>query len=160
MLSTATLKSGLEALEATGDEAVAIQRLAIAYEDYMNDAMSNGLSVLPGSMLLTPFNNMKTAMVGIGDFNTTAAATKLAAGLTAFWAAMSAAPATIFTGATAITPPVTLATVGTGIQAAFDANVAAGKGLSDAAQALADAISVGSLGGTATFPGPIVSPIS
>lgn len=150
-----TLADELEALAPTTSAPAAVQTLADAYGAYMAGAVANGIPIVTTSAAVS-------AMAGAMTFPTSGtpagAAAVLVGGVQAFWAAMVAAPATYFAGATVITPPAGLTGLAAALSAVFAANV--GLSLEDSADAMAGAIHTASLGGTATFPGPLVTAIA
>lgn len=151
----ATLASEIEALTPTTNAAGAVQTLADAYGVYMADAEANGV---PIENVATGVAAMASAMSFPVPSTPAEAGTQLANGVSAFWAAMVAAPATFFPGATAITTPPALADLAPNLATVFAANV--GRSLEGCAAALADAMDTASTGGTATFPGPVVAAIT
>lgn len=151
----AKLASELAALVPTGQEAEAAERLALAYAVYAADAEA-ATPILEAGVEAGQAA-MEAALVGMSAPG--AGAVKLEAGVKAFWAAVALGLATSFAGATAITPPP-FTGLALAIQATFDANLAGGASLEDAADALAATIHAALPGGTVTTPGPTVTPIA
>jgi len=160
MLSESTLKTELEKLLPTGVEATAVSRLASAWTTYFYEA---GVAGTPcaGGTLAGAQAGMEGALVGMSA--TGQGAAKMQAGITAFWAQVALQGATVWPGSLApYTPPPGLSLLSAALQAIFAANLAGGKDLSDAAEALASALHTGGgLGGVATMPGvpPLPTPI-
>ncbi len=150
-LSESTLADELENLTPTTDADAAVQTLADAYGDYMSDAVSNGIPILT---VTAAVEAMADAMEFPLPGTASAAATAIAAGVSAFWAAMVSAPATYFTAATVITPPAGLSGLAAALQSVLVSNV--GLSLADSAATMADPMHSASAAGTATFPGPVV----
>jgi hypothetical protein len=154
-----TLRDELVAIGNVADEESARDGWADAYATYFSGATSNGVPV--GSVTAAR-NAMDAALVGLS----TTGAVAIQAGITAFWGALVASPAVVFAGATVITPPAGLSNISADILLAAPLNVTQSN---DATTALGFIASGGlggnvglhtlSLGGTATFPGPIVAPI-
>ncbi len=163
-----TLASGLESLEATDNVAIAINRLATAFTDYMAESSVLGILAVPAVLSGAPKTAMTGAMSGLNTPNGAAGA--IAAGVSAFWAAMLGlevaiwimVPPTIIVPSTLIVPPG-LGTLTTVIQAAFDANVASELALPAAAASIAAAIHGANIGATVQTQvppsPPVVTPI-
>lgn len=153
MLS-ATLKSELLSLGLYETEAAAISGWAEAFDNYFQDAESNGIPVTPSSTAVAKAA-MAAAMTGLS----TAGATALATAITAYWTSLASTPGAIFAGATAITPPALLANIQTDLETVFAANISGSASKDAAMEAIANALHVDNQGGTATFPGPAVFPV-
>lgn len=157
-LLLATLATELEALVPTSSELTGRQRLATAFGNYMHGAVSNGVGITTSRVDTVAVPAMRDAMAFSLPGTAAAAAATIVAGINAFWATMVASPAAFFTGATAITPPPY-----TSLAAALESTLASNIGLSleDAATEIATDIQVTTDNiGTATFPGPVVAPIT
>lgn len=101
---------------------------------------------------------LETALQGISGSN--AAATKLQAGLIAWWGELQANPSAYFVGASSITPPSVLSSLAVELQAVFDQNnddiEAAGTITSELAlDRIAQALATGNTGGILEMPGPL-----
>lgn len=157
-LSSSTLATELAALTPTDTPGAAEQTLAMAYGEYMKAAEAGGVPIFASAVdsLAVP------AMVGAMAFSLGSAADGAAvivAGVSAFWSAMVGAPASFFATATAITAPP-FATLAADLAATFVANVITSATLEQATSAMASDIHLATAGqGTATFPGPVTSPI-
>lgn len=160
MLSASKLKTELENLTPTGDEALARSRFAAAWTTYFYDASVAGAPCAEGT-LASAQAAMETALAGMSV--TGAGAAKLQAGVVAFWDDVAPRGATVWSGTIAPwTPPTTLTGISAALQAAFSANQGASLSLSEAADAIANVLhNSGGLGGLATLPGapPVATPI-
>lgn len=150
MLS-ATLKSELLALGLYDNEPDAISACATAFDNYFQDAESNGIPVTPGSTA-TAKAAMAAAMTGLS----TAGAAALAAAIAAYWTTLASTPGVIFVGATAITPPVLLVNIQTDLEAVFAVNTSTSASKDKAMGNISKVLHVDNQGGTATF--PIIGP--
>jgi len=131
--------------------------LALAWTNYFYNATSNGVPVTPGS-LAGAQAAMDAALTGMSA--TGAGAAALQSGITAFWTTIVGTPAAIFVAATLITPPPTLAGIAAAVQPVFASNTMPGVTKTQALNAIATVLHAnGRIGGTATFPGPVVAPI-
>lgn len=154
-LTQSTLASELENLTPTGSEATAISRLVSAYSTYFDGATVSGQTLVPGSTAAGEAA-MSTALVGISGANQ--GATKLAAGISAFWTAQLGLATTMWITAPIvlvppIVPPAGLASLTADLAAVFASNIAAGLSLADCAAAVAAVIHSASSG--ATVPGSV-----
>lgn len=154
-LLESTLASALEALVPTTDAAAAVQTLADAYRVYMAAATSNGLPLLGTGVAAS---EMAQAMTFPADGTAASAAGVLADGVQTFWSQVARVPSSSFAGATLITPPTGLAGLAVALTTVFETSV--GSSLEESAAALAAALHTASAGGTATFPGPVVTAIT
>lgn len=151
------LESGLLTMSPTTTPGLAEQRFVDAVSEYMKGAAAGAVPIVAAAV----DTQAKPAMLAALTFapgSPEDAALSLQGGLTAFWGAVVAAPAVFFPGAVLVTPP-TFA----GLEGALTATFEDGgnRTLSAAAAALAGDIHGETTGlGTATFPGPVVSPIS
>lgn len=150
----ATLATELEALGPTSNAAAAVQTIGDSYGVYMGGATSNGV---PLTGAAGGVSAMAAALAFPVPSTFGEAGAALAAGVSAFWDAMVAAPSTFFAGASVITPPAGLAALPGSLAAVLAANI--GQSLESCAAAIAAAIHDASTGGTATFPGPTVAPV-
>ncbi len=154
-LVEATLSTELQAVVPTlGSGATA---LAQAYANYM--AGATALTPILAPALPAAVTAMAGAMTFSAGASAAAGAAVLAAGVAAFWAAMNAPAASYFASATLVTPPPALAGLAAALAPIMTANAASGVTLEDASDALAAALHTASLGGTATTPVAIVTPI-
>ena len=153
MMAQATMKAELVAVELYEDEALARAAWALAYANFFYEAESNGVPVSAGSLAI-PQASMESAMTGLS----TAGAAAIQSGITAFWAALL--PALVFPGATVITPPPGLGGIAALLTSTFAANTSAKADKDAAMDAIATDLFNSSLGGTATFPGPVVAPVT
>lgn len=153
MLS-ATLKSELLALGLYDNEPDAISAWAEVFDNYFQDAESNGIPVTPHSTVAAKAA-MARAMTGLS----TAGAAALAMAITAYWTSLATTPGAIFVSAIAITPPVLLMNIQRDLEIVFAANTAGSASKNVAMEAIAAVLHIDNQGGTATFRGPVVFPI-
>ena len=156
MLNPLTLRDELLALAPTNSEASAIDTLSNAYATYALGAEAGGVTITPAGVDLGKAA-LKPALVGMSASG--AGLSIIPAALLAFWVAVAAGLATSFVGATLITPPPHA-----GLAAAFAAlmplNTAGNISKADAVLSVANMFHAAAIvGGTVTFPGPIVAPI-
>lgn len=103
-LSAATLSAGLQSLEPSSSEAVAITRLTDAWESYFLGAAVAG-AALAGASITPGLAAFSGALVGMSAPG--AGATSIAAAVTAFWAAQAgAATAMWITAPIVLVPPI------------------------------------------------------
>lgn len=155
LLPTALASAMDVSIQNTTSEETARAAWASAWTSYFYAALAGAVPVTPGS--LAPAESALSAgMAGLS----TAGATSIQTGLSAFWGVVVASAPTVFAGATLVTPPPGLAGVAAALQPVFSANTAGGVSKTVALQAIASALHpLAGLGGTATFPGPVVLPI-
>lgn len=156
-MSTAALAAQLLSLVPATTEAAAVATLTDAYGAFASDATASAVAVTPTGVTLGK-NAMRAALVGVNSSG--AGSAVLTAAIQAFWVAVAAGLATSFPGAAAIVPPPHV-----GLQALLDAtfatNTAGRANLADATQAVAtDLHNQAIIGGSVTFPGPVLSPIT
>lgn len=154
-MSATTLKDELLAMGLFDNEPEAIQGWAAAFRTYFEDAVAGAVPV-ETSALDAPESAMAGAMTGLS----TSGASAIQAGVIAFWAALVAAPAVYFVGATLITPPLGLSGLAAALTTVFANNTATKASASTAYAAISGANNAANTGGTATFPGPVVEPIT
>lgn len=157
-LSLVTLTDELKVGLAPGAENPP-QEISAAFGRYFGDSIANGIPVTKESVTTLAVPAMTAAMAFLPGGTPADGAAVFVAGFTAFWGAMSAAPPSFFTGATVITPPPGLATLAAAIVSAFALNLLATELAVAAANLAAVFHPSAGLGGTATFPGPVVAPI-
>lgn len=170
-LSTATLKSGLEAMVPTDSESDAIQAFVDAWDGYFAGASVMGTPATAGSYA-AGLSAMQAALVGMSQPN--AAAAKMQTGVTAFWTAIMAMGPAIWLLApppvvlpVPIVPPPGIAGIAAALTAAWSALAAnANVTLADAAQATANVLGpsggMGAMCSVLTVPAPptiVVTPI-
>ena len=152
------LASAMEAMTPTDQEAIAIQNFAGAWETYFKDAATMGVPTTPGSLA-----GAKSAMIGAMSGLSTAGATAILAGITAFWGVVAGASASIWPGTLSAVPPPGLAGIPAALVPVFAANTAGNLAIDPAMQAIAGAIHPTQLGGIANWPpipgGPGPQPI-
>lgn len=160
-LIAANLATELESLIPVETEAEVINNLATAWENYFSNASVAGVATVPGT-LTTATTAMKSALVGIsGDGQ---GASKLQAGIIAFWGVVVPAVTTIWVVVppliSAISPP-SLSTIAASLTPVFLANKNSGLDLAASALAVANVLHPLQLGGTVTQTGapPVVLPI-
>lgn len=141
-------------------EPAAITAWANAWRMYFAGAESNSVPITP-AILATAESAMASAM---GGLSTTGAAA-IQAGIIAWWGAL-APPPSVFSGASALVPPVGLATIATDFLIAAPVNVSTSASASVAFGNIVNGgvgnvglFSLDLTGATATFPGPTVAPI-
>jgi hypothetical protein len=156
--SQTTLKDELVAMGLFGDEADAIDAWTAAWSAYFEDAETNGIPVTPAA-LPSAEAQMDTAMAGMSEEDK--GAQRIQDGITAWWSAMTAAPASFFSGCIAISPPPGLPGIASALQSAFDSNRDGEVTAEQAYQAISAVLHPANVGGQATFPGapPLVFPI-
>lgn len=172
-LQATILASRLDALVANAStEAAATEAWAEAFTSYFEGgappnpatgAIAGAVPVTAASLrtfpapATSPKGSMKSSLAGMSTTaaGTPQAALKIAAGLSAFWAAMAGGATSFFSGATAITPPAGLATLATTLQTTFDNNKSSNATKTAALQAIANDIHAANAGGIATFPTPV-----
>lgn len=154
-MSATTLKNELVNMGLFTDEPSAIAGWAAAFRKYFEDAVAGAVPVTKPA-LATPEAAMVGAMAGLS----TAGAAAITAGITAFWTSLAASPAAYFTGATVITPPPGLAGLTALLTATFATNTSTSASASAAYTAIAANIHTSNAGGSATLPGPVVTPIT
>lgn len=155
-MSQSVLAGQLVNLVPAATEATAITRLADAYATFATDAAAGAVPITTAGVALGKAA-MQLALIGISTPG--AGAAVLTSAVQAFWSAVAGGLATSFSGATAIVPPPNA-----GLQAllvtTFGTNTASQASLGAATNAVATALyNQAIIGGTATFPGPVVSPI-
>jgi hypothetical protein len=160
MLTESTLKTELENLTPTGDEALARSRFSAAWASYFSQAGIAGTPCAEGS--LTPAQSaMETAMVGMSGSGQ--GATKIQAGVVAFWVQVALQGATVWPGTIApYTPPPTLSSLTGLLLTAFSVNCTGSRSLGDSVGEMATVLhNNGGLGGSGTVPGvpPVTTPI-
>lgn len=156
MMSQATLATELLNLTPTATEAGAVAALTDAYGVYAAEATANGVPLSAAGVDLGKAA-MATALVGMSDPD--AGLTKIPAAVAAFWSAVATGGPTSFAGATAVTPPPHT-TLPADFEALMTSNTAASVTSQEAADSLAEILHTGAtVGGTVTFPGPVVSSI-
>ncbi|MGB0973159.1 MAG: hypothetical protein ACPGVG_19725 [Mycobacterium sp.] len=152
MKTAEVLATELETLAPTTNPVVAAQRFAAAYRRYMEDSVANAIPV--SASALSP---CEAAMIGALPFTTSSTPALLQAALVAFWGPIVASPGLFFSAATVVTPPPLA--VAAPLATTFAANIGANLSLGQAAAEVAADLHAGTLGATATFPGPVVAPI-
>lgn len=156
MLFAANLRDALLSVTPFSNETSTITAWTDAWVQYMSRASAgvpiNALA-LPGA----PAAAMRAALMGISSPNMGAGT--LQAGITAFWNAIVAAPATYFPGAVTITPPPALASIPANIRRIFETNTRGSLPQPTALMNLASALHASNQGGTATFAVPPQVPI-
>lgn len=158
-LKQSTLATELQSLAPTTTAGAAELRLAEAYGNYMHAAVANGVPIVAAAVDATAVPAMAAAMTFAAGATASQGAAVVSDGVSAFWAALVAAPATFFVGATVITQPP-FATLVAALAAVFESNTSAERSLADAVAEVATVLHTATASqGTATFPGPVVAPI-
>lgn len=156
-MSSGVLASQLLGLVPAATEAEAVVTLASAYAVFAADAVAGAVPITAAGVLLGR-TAMQAALFGMSAPG--AGAAVIAAAIQAFWGAVALGLAASFSGAAAITPPPH-AGLQPLLETAFAVNTATSADLVTAAQSVATVIhNQAIIGGTATFPGPVVSPIT
>jgi hypothetical protein len=156
VMAASVLATELLNLDPVPTEAQAIQTLADAYAVFAADAVAGAQPITPAGVAAG-----KAAMIAAlpGMNSPGASAMVLATAVQAFWGAAALGLATSFAGATAIVPPPNA-----GLQALLTSDFSTNTG-SSASKAAATSLLANDfyaqsvIGGTVTYPGPIVSPI-
>jgi len=155
-MSASALAAQLLNLVPAATEVAAIATLVDAYGTFSSDAAAGAAAITAAGVALGKAA-MQAVLVGVSAPG--AGSAVLTAAVQAFWAAVAGGLATSFPSAVAVTPPPH-AGLQALLDATFAANTAARANLVDAAQAVAtDLYNQAIIGGTVTFPGPVVSPI-
>ena len=155
-LSVITLESAMLAIDPTEDAAVAATNFAVAYGTYIKEATCGGIPAVGAFIDATCVPAMAAALVFSDDAAGSAGAATLVGGYQAFWAPAVSAPASLFPGVSAITPP-TMAGLDTLLENDFTANLVATKAAAIANLATSvHAASAGGLGVIAAVPTPII----
>lgn len=156
-MSQGKLASQLLHLTPAATEAQAIATLVGAYSTFAADAEAAGVPVTAAGVALGSAA-MQAALVGVSAPG--AGASVLTSAVQAFWAAVAGGVAASFSGATAVVPPPH-AGLQALLEATFASNLASRASLADATAAVAgDLYNQAIIGGTVTFPGPVVSPVT
>lgn len=135
-LSSPTLASGLTALLPTTSESDAIGRIVDAWEAYFDQSQLGLVTAVHGSYAAA-LSAMRSAMAGLSAAN--AGATKIQAGLIAFWTTVAPLAATVWpqtpppVTTPPATPPPTLSGVAAALQAQWTVDIAAQASLSTGA---------------------------
>jgi hypothetical protein len=140
------LAAELKKMEPTGDDVIAAQRFADAFDTYFADAVAGAVTANPAGRELCK-EAMAAVLTGMSIPNASAAV--MTAGVSAYWAAVL--PSLVFTGATAITPPPGLTNLGADLATKFFDNL--GASLSDAMNAVAELMHDANADGIATIGG-------
>lgn len=155
-MSRSTLADELLNLDPVPTEAEAVQTLADAYATFAAGATA-GPSTITAAGVALGKAAMSAALVGMSASGS--GASRLTAGVQAFWAAVAGGLATSFAGALAIVPPPH-AGINTLLEDAFDLNTSTAASKEVATSRIADAFYAQAIvGGAVTFAGPSVSPI-
>lgn len=134
------------------NEADARLAWANAYFDYFVGSTANGV---PNDGTTALRDAMESALTGLSTTGPAAIQT----GIVALWAAAVSSFATVFPGSIAMTPPPGISSLAAALAPVFAANAVPGVTQIQALTNIATAIHLASLGGTATFPPAVVSPI-
>ena len=125
---------------------------ANAYYDYWVGGAANGV---PNDAPTTMRDAMESAMTGLSTTGPAA----IQAGIVALWTAAVGSFAVVFPGSIAMTPPPGITGLAALLAPVFAANAVPGVTQTQALTNIATVIHTASLGGTATFPPAVVSPI-
>lgn len=156
VMAASTLANELLNLDPVDNEAQAAQTLTDAYGVFAADAMAGAQQLTVAGVNLGKAA-MQPALTGMNAPG--AGAAVIAAAVQAFWVAVAGGLAASFAGATAIVPPANL-----GLQALLTSDFLTNTN-SAASKAAATSLLAGDfyaqaiIGGTVTYPGPVVSPI-
>ena len=135
-------------------EPEAIQAFSQAYGNFVRDATAGAASITSVGVTLG-VTAMTAALVGVSVQQD--GFTRVPSSITAFWLAVSTGLTASFPGATVITPPAPIDPASfTAVMVSNKVNNASAE---EAASTTAAFLAPLALGGTVTFPGPIVSPI-
>ena len=157
VMTSVVLANQFASLPNVDNEADAITNMTNAFITFFSDMSCGGIPCIPAVLQTTPKTAMSAAMVGLS----TAGATAIQSGITAFWTACVPLAATIFPTAILIVPPPTISTVAVTILPVGQANISGNLDKITACNAMALAIYPLMLGGTATLvlPPPTPTPI-
>ena len=162
-MSATELANELKAMPLFDNEADAAQAWAEAFGNYFEgDGSTHGAesnSVYVASALMA---TAKLAMQGslAGMSSPGQGAAKIQAGIQSFWSILVALPASAWATVTVITPPASLSGLAAALQPVFDNNRDSELSKDDAMTAIANAIHANNQGGSATWSGPTVLPIT
>ena len=156
-LAASTLASQIQMrMVPVNSESMAVMNFAQAYSTYCGDATANNVA-LSSNAAHQGEAAMIPAMTGLSQPGAAAAA--IQAGCIAFWLAIVANATTAFKAATLVTPPP-CAGIATALQAVFLSNQAGKLDLNHAATQVAQVLHAQTLlGGSVSYPGPLVAPI-
>lgn len=156
MMASATLANQLLNLDPVATELQARQTLTDAYGVYASAAVAGAVAITVAGINLGKAA-MLAALVGMNASG--AGAAKLVAGVQAFWTAVAGGLATSFAGATAITPPPHAGLLAL-LTSSFATNTSGAASKASATSLIASNFHAQAIiGGTVTFPGPVVQPI-
>ncbi len=144
------LASELANIELSTTEVDAINNMSDALNNYLSQMISNAI---PLATAIAAKAAMTTALTGLSM----SGATAIQAGIVAYWGVVALPGA--FGASTASIPPPSLATIATALTPVFASNVSAELDANAATSAIAAVLHPLMLGGTVTFPGPVVFPI-
>ncbi len=121
--SSASLSTSLQSISAT-TEAETITAWGHAMADYFAGAVAGSA---PGVAFTTNPTHITTAKAAVaaamsGMCTSGQAATKVQAGIVAWWAALAASPSNYFTGAASVTAPTGITSIAANLPAAFEDN--------------------------------------
>lgn len=152
-MSASTLGTQLQNMTPTTIEATANQNFANAWATYFAASAAG----VPYTSNPAHKAAMISAMSGSSAPNAGALAIQL--GVIAWWTSVvSTGPAT-YSGCTLVTPPPTISVIAAALAPVLISNTAGGLSLAAASNAIAAVLHANNLGGTATFPPAVVTPI-
>lgn len=155
-MSKNTLETELLNLTPTIIEQDVIDVLTNAYGIYASDAKAGGISITDIGVSLGKVA-MSAALIGCTEID--AGLDKIPDAVVAFWLGVASGLSSSFSGAVVITPPPQ-AGLKSGFKTLCPINTAANRSKEEAVSAIAALFhSQAIIGGTATFPGPVTSPI-
>ena len=145
-MTSTKLMTELKGMGLFEDEASAINAWVDAWAEYFKGSQAGTV----------PFNVLsieapKAAMAGAMDGLSTAGASAIQAGITAFWGVLMATPPSYYAGATVIAPPPGLPTISADLQLVFDNNRDTEATADAAYDAIASDLHTNNSGGTATI---------
>ena len=148
-LVQSTLASGLASMTPTLNEGDAISAFVSAFESYWNGATVSGAALVAGS-IDAGLSAMQGAMAGLSASGQ--GASKIAAGVSAFWTAQALLATSMWVTAPIvlvppITPPPGLGGLQASLESAFTSNLASEADLATAAGSIAAAIHTANSGG-------------
>ena len=158
MMNLSTLSGELENLEVGISEPNAIEGWSAAYKEFFRDAAANEIPI--NELVLLPAQQaMKVAMIGLSAQN--AGASKLQAGILAFWGYLVANFSIAWSGSTGLTPAPSLGGLAGILTGVFSANTSGQLSRLQASLSVATAVHGASQGGMVIYPGapPVTFPI-
>lgn len=154
-MSAATLSTQLQALTPTLLEATAITRLVTAWKTYFAASLAGAVAYVPNA---AHDSAMASALVGMSAPG--AGAAKIQAGIVAWWGSVVATGPATYPSATAVVAPVLITGIAALLTPVFASNTAGALSLVASCNAVATVLHTNNLGGIATLPPAVPTPIT